>query len=207
MLVLTAQLPFSAKLSNDTPSPPPKKSSSLEREYLRLSEVESLIVAARHFGRHGIRDSAMILLMFRHGLRSAELVSLKWSSIDFKDGYIHIHRVKHGHDSVHPLRSPELRALRQLQRDYPNTPYVFVSERKAPLSTRSVRHIIARAGKLAKISFPVHPHQLRHACGYYLTSQGQDTRAIQDYLGHKNIHHTVRYTQMSPQRFETFWTD
>lgn len=78
MLVLTAQLPFSAKLSNDTPSPPPKKSSSLEREYLRLSEVESLIVAARHFGRHGIRDSVMILLMFRHGLRSAELVSLKW---------------------------------------------------------------------------------------------------------------------------------
>jgi type 1 fimbriae regulatory protein FimB/type 1 fimbriae regulatory protein FimE len=75
------------------------------------------------------------------------------------------------------------------------------------LSTRSIRHIVARAGKLAGISFQVHPHQLRHSCGYYLAASGHDTRAIQDYLGHKNIHHTVRYTQMSPQRFENFWMD
>jgi site-specific recombinase XerD len=120
---------------------------------------------------------------------------------------LEVRRAKHGHDSIHPLRSPELRALRQLQRDYPDTNYVFVSERKAPLSTRSVRHIIARAGELADLPFKVHPHQLRHACGYYLAAFGHDTRAIQDYLGHKNIHHTVRYTQMSPQRFENFWTD
>ena len=205
MLFLTGQLPFSAKLSSH--SPPPKKSSEREREYLRPSEVESLMAAARQIGRHGIRDAALILLMFRHGLRTAELVALKWSSVDLKSGYIEIHRVKHGHDSIHPLRSPELRALRQLKRDYSETQYVFVSERKAPLSTRSVRHIISRAGKLAGIPFPVHPHQLRHACGYYLASQGHDTRAIQDYLGHQNIHHTVRYTQMSPQRFENFWTD
>lgn len=205
MLFLIAQLPFSAKLSSR--SPPPKKSSGREREYLRPSEVESLMTAARQIGRHGIRDAAIILLMFRHGLRTAELVALKWSSVDLKGGYIEIRRVKRGHDSVHPLRSPELRALRQLKRDYPETQYVFVSERKAPLSTRSVRHIIARAGKLAGIPFPVHPHQLRHACGYYLASQGHDTRAIQDYLGHQNIHHTVHYTQMSPQRFENFWTD
>ncbi len=206
MLLLIAQLLFSAKLFSHSP-PPPKKSSEREREYLRPSEVESLMAAARQIGRHGIRDAAMILLMFRHGLRTAELVALKWSSVDLKGGYIEIHRVKHGHDSVHPLRSPELRALRQLKRDYPETQYVFVSELKAPLSTRSVRHIIARAGKLAGIPFPVHRHQLRHACGYYLASQGHDTRAIQDYLGHQNIHHTVRYTQMSPQRFENFWTD
>lgn len=164
MLFLIAQLPFSAKLSSHSP-PPPKKSSEREREYLRPSEVESLMAAARPIGRHGIRDAALILLMFRHGLRTAELVTLKWSSVDLKGGYLEIHRVKHGHDSIHPLRSPELRALRQLQRDYPETQYVFVSERKAPLSTRSVRHIIARAGKLAGIPFPVHPHQLRHACG------------------------------------------
>ncbi len=80
---------------------------------------------------------------------------------------------------IHPLRSPELRALRELKRKYPETNYVFVSERHAPLATRTIRHIIARAGKLASISFAVHPHQLRHACGYYLASQGHDTRAIQ----------------------------
>ncbi|AFZ15711.1 integrase family protein (plasmid) [Crinalium epipsammum PCC 9333] len=210
----TTQLPFSAK-SQSRSAPPVKRSSAREREYLRPSEVEAMISAARSVGRHGVRDAAMILLMFRHGLspsdtlreRTAELVALKWSQVDFSGGYIEIRRVKHGHDTVHPLRAPELRALRQLKRDYPDTPYVFVSERKAPLSTRSVRQIIARAGLLAKIPFPVHPHQLRHACGYYLASSGQDTRAIQDYLGHKNIHHTVRYTQMSPQRFENFWRD
>lgn len=145
--------------------------------------------------------------MFRHGLRTAELVALKWSQVDLSGGYIEIRRVKHGHDTVHPLRAPELRALRQIQRNYPDTPYIFVSERKAPLSTRVIRHIIARAGEKAGITQPVHPHQLRHACGYYLANSGHDTRAIQDYLGHKNIHYTVRYTQISPQRFESFWTD
>lgn len=166
-----------------------------------------MITAARTIGRHGVRDGAIILLMFRHGLRTAELVALKWAQVDLSGGYIEIQRVKHGHDSIHPLRSPELRALRQIKRDYPETQYVFVSERKAPLSTRTIRHIVARAAEKAGISEPVHPHQLRHACGYYLASQGHDTRAIQDYLGHKNIHHTVRYTQMSPIRFESFWKD
>ena len=202
MLQTTAQLPFSAKFS-----PPPKKPSTRDREYLRSPEVKAMIRAAKKVGRHGIRDGGIILLMFRHGLRTAELVALKWTQIDLAGGYIEVHRVKHGRDSIHPLRSPELRALRQIQRDYTDTSYVFVSERKAPLSTRSIRHIIARAGELAGLPFQVHPHQLRHACGYYLAAQGHDTRAIQDYLGHKNIHHTVRYTQMSPKRFENFWMD
>jgi site-specific recombinase XerD len=204
-MMVTSQLLFSAKLTRSTP--PPKQPSERDREYLRPYEVEAMIHAARKVGRHRVRDSAIILLMFRHGLRTAELVALKWSQIDLTGGYIEVHRVKQGHDSIHPLRSSELRALRQIQRDYPETQYVFVSERKAPLSTRTIRHIIARAGLLANISEPVHPHQLRHACGYYLASAGHDTRAIQDYLGHKNIHHTVRYTQMSPNRFETFWRD
>ncbi|MFP4122297.1 MAG: tyrosine-type recombinase/integrase [Coleofasciculus sp.] len=206
MLLTNVQLPFSAKFFSSS-APPAKKPSAREREYLRPKEVEAMIHAAKRVGRHGVRDAAIILLMFRHGLRTAELVALKWSQVDLVGGYIEIHRVKQGHDSIHPLRSPELRALRQIQGDYPDTQYVFVSERKAPLSTRSIRHIIRRTGEIAQIPFPVHPHQLRHACGYYLAAQGHDTRAIQDYLGHKNIHHTVRYTQMSPQRFENFWRD
>lgn len=204
MLQATAPGSFSAKFKN---SPPIKQSLSREREYLRPSEVEALIKAAKGVGRNRVRDGAMILLMFRHGLRTAELVALKWSRVDLTSGYLEVQRVKHGHHSVHPLRSPELRALRQLKRDYPDTQYVFVSERKAPLSTRSVRHIVARAGRLAGIEGRVYPHQLRHSCGYYLATNGQDTRAIQDYLGHRNIQHTVRYTQLNPSRFESFWTD
>jgi integrase len=206
MLQTTAQGSFSAKSSKSN-HPPVKQAYSGEREYLRPHEVEELMKAARNEGRHGVRDATIILLMFRHGLRSAELVALKWSSVDLKDGYLAIHRVKHGHDGVHPLRSPELRALRQLILCYPDTQYVFISERKAPLSTRSVRQIISRAGQLAGLPFPVHSHQLRHACGYYLASQGHDTRAIQDYLGHRNIQHTVRYTRLSSDRFENFWLD
>ncbi len=153
MLQITAQLPFSAKFF----SPPPKQPSTREREYLRTSEINDMIRAAKKVGRHGVRDGAIILLMFRHGLRTAELVALKWTQIDLPGGYIEVHRVKHGRDSIHPLRSPELRALRQIQREYADTSYVFVSERKAPLSTRSIRHIIARAGELAGIPFRFTP--------------------------------------------------
>jgi integrase len=166
-----------------------------------------MVQAARKSGRHRVRDAAIILLMFRHGLRTAELVALRWQQVDLKAGYLDVHRVKRGHDAKHPLRSPQLRLLRELQRTYSDSPYVFVSERKAPLSPRSIRAIVARAGELAGLPFVPHPHQLRHACGYYLAAHGHDTRAIQDYLGHKNIQHTVRYTAMAPHRFETFWTD
>ncbi len=177
------------------------------REYLTEQEVEQLIAAAGRVGRHGHRDATLILLSYRHGLRVTELVSLRWDQVDLKQGLMHVNRLKHGNPSVHPIRGPELRALRRLQRDYPMMPYVFSSERKAPLTPDAIRKIVGRAGKEAKLPFSVHPHMLRHACGYKLAQAGQDTRAIQHYLGHKNIQHTVRYTQLSPERFKSFWKD
>jgi len=71
----------------------------------------------------------------------------------------------------------------------------------------SVPKIIGRAGDQAQLGFPVHPHMLRHACGLKLINEGHDTRAIQHYLGHRNIQHTVRYTNLAPDRFRTFWRD
>lgn len=177
------------------------------REYLTEQEVEQLMEAAGRVGRHGHRDATLILLSYRHGLRVSELVSLRWDQVDLKQGLMHVNRLKHGNPSVHPVRGPELRALRRLQRDYPMMPYVFSSERKAPLTDDAIRKIVGRAGKEAKLPFSVHPHMLRHACGYKLAQAGQDTRAIQHYLGHKNIQHTVRYTQLSPDRFKGFWKD
>ena len=205
----TRRRSFSAKSQlGSRPGPPRKKKlDPAGRDYLRPDEVEAMVQAARKSGRHRVRDAAMILLMFRHGLRTAELVALRWQQVDLKAGYLDVHRVKQGHDAKHPLRGPQLRLLRELQRTYSDSPYVFVSERKAPLSPRSIRAIVARAGQLAGLPFVPHPHQLRHACGYYLAAHGHDTRAIQDYLGHKNIQHTVRYTAMAPHRFENFWTD
>jgi type 1 fimbriae regulatory protein FimB/type 1 fimbriae regulatory protein FimE len=177
------------------------------REYLSEKEVNAVITAATHVGRHGLRDATLILIAYRHGLRVSELVALRWDQVDLAQGLVHIARRKNGMPSVHPLRSPELRALRRLQRDYPETPYVFVSERKAPLTPDTVRKIVTRAGQQARIEFPIHPHMLRHATGYKLANDGQDTRAIQHYLGHRNIQHTTRYTELAPDRFKDFWRD
>lgn len=189
---------------------PPKKVPNLEqrtREHLFPHEVAAMIKAAKQVGRHGHRDSTLILLAYRHGLRVSELVTLRWEQMDFTGGTIYINRLKHGVSSTHPLRGVELRALRQLQRDYPDSTYLFVSERKTVMSAATARGIIERSGMLAGLSLSVHPHMLRHACGFYLASKGYDTRAIQAYLGHKNIQHTVRYTELSPGRFKDFWND
>jgi type 1 fimbriae regulatory protein FimE len=165
------------------------------------------MTAASQVGRHGLRDATLILIAYRHGLRVSELVALRWDHVDLTQGLVHVTRRKNGVPSVHPLRGPELRALRRLQRDYPETPYVFVSERKAPLTPDAVRKIVSRAGQQAGIAFPIHPHMLRHATGYKLANDGQDTRAIQHYLGHRNIQHTTRYTELAPDRFKDFWQD
>ncbi len=177
------------------------------REYLTEQEVELLMNAARKIGRHGHRDATLILLMYRHGFRVSELVSLRWEQIDLKQGLLHVNRVKNGSPSSHPIRGPEIRALRRLERDYPDTPYVFVTERKGPLTTSTVRKLLTRTGEKAEIGFPVHPHMLRHACGFKLANEGHDTRSLQHYLGHKNIQHTVRYTELTSKRFDKFWKD
>ena len=99
----------------------------------------------------------------------------------------------------------EIRALRKLRRDYPKDAYVFVSERGGPISPIGFHRLIQRVGEAANMPFPIHPHMLRHACGFKLANDGHDTRALQHYLGHKNIQHTVRYTEMAPDRFKDFW--
>jgi type 1 fimbriae regulatory protein FimE len=177
------------------------------REYLSEKEVGEVVAAAATQGRHGLRDSTLILIGYRHALRVTELVSLRWDQIDLAQGLVHVARLKNGMASVHPLRGPELRALRRLQREDSSETYVFVSERKAPLTPHTVRKIVARAGRQACIAFPIQPHMLRHPTGYKLANDGQDTRAIQQYLGHRNIQHTTRYTDLAPNRFKDFWRD
>jgi integrase len=176
------------------------------REYLTAAEVQKLIKAASR-GRYGQRDAALVLMAFRHGLRVTELVSLRWDAVDWVGGNLHVARVKNGTPSTHPIRGLELRALRQLRRDWPDSPYLFVTERGGPLSTSNVRKIVARLGVAAKLGFPAHPHQLRHATGYALANKGVDTRSLQAYLGHRSIASTTVYTDTAPGRFKDFWHD
>src|SRR5215831_13176547 len=143
--------------------------------------------------RQGQRDATMILLAFRHGLRAAELVDLQWDQVELgRNACLHVRRVKNGIATTHPLSGDEKRALRALGR---NSTFVFTSERGAPFTRAGCAKMVARAGVEAGFKFGVHPHMLRHACGYALANRGHDTRALQAYLGHKNIQHTVRYTE------------
>lgn len=192
-----------------SPLPPPRQTnaSRRRREYLTPDEIEKVLKACGQVGRHQTRDRALVLIAYRHGLRVSELVALRWDQVDLKPGLLHVGRLKNGIPSTQPIRGPELRALRELRRQYPDSPYVFVTERGGPLTPATFRKLLARAGELARLPFPIHPHMLRHSTGYKLANDGQDTRAIQQYLGHRNITHTVRYTELSPERFKGFWRD
>jgi site-specific recombinase XerD len=187
-----------------TPLRPPN-AALRTREHLTEAEVERLMDAARK-NRWGHRDATMVLVAYRHGLRASELVDLRWDQIEFAAGALHVRRVKRGTPSTHPILGDELRALRRLQREQEaKSPFVFTSERGAPFSTAGFARMVERAGAQAGFDFKTHPHMLRHACGYALANRGHDTRALQAYLGHRNIQHTVRYTELSLARFKDFW--
>jgi integrase len=176
------------------------------REHLTTGEVEKLIDAASS-NRQGQRDALMVLLAFRHGLRAGELVDLRWEQIDFKTATLHVRRIKNGTPATHPLTGREMRALRRHQRESGRSVFVFVSERGAPLSAPGFSRMVERAGRAAKLGIKVHAHMLRHACGYALANAGHDTRALQAYLGHRNIQNTTRYTALAQDRFARFWQD
>jgi len=193
----------------DRRRPPPRRRNAevRAREYLTDGEIARLITAAGK-NRYGHRDAIMVLVAYRHGLRAGELITLRWDAIDFAHGRLHVSRLKGSSESVHPLSGRELRALRRLRREQdPASPFIFTSERGAPFTPAGFRKMFARLGAAAGFDFPVHPHMLRHACGFKLANDGVDTRSLQAYLGHRNIQHTVRYTELAPTRFKNFWHD
>lgn len=183
-----------------------KNSVYRSREHLTPDEVTRLLEAAELRGRHPLRDKTLLLLMFRHGLRAGEACLLKWDAVMFDERAIAITRLKGSNSGVHRLQQDELDILKELKATSDSF-QVFVGERGKGLTTSGIAKIIERCGEVAELPLPVHPHMLRHSCGYFLAEQGLPTRDIQEYLGHRNIQHTVRYTAANPARFDRIqWT-
>jgi len=175
------------------------------KNFLTESEMKKFLAASRK-GRHSVRDFCLMLVAYRHGLRVSELIDIRLKDLDLEMGRIFVRRVKGSLSTHQPIEGDELRAIRAWLRereDYPNanSNYLFLSER-GPLTRQAVNYLVAQTGKRAKLKFAVSPHMLRHSTGYFLANKGYDTRLIQDYLGHKNITHTVRYTRTAASRFD-----
>ena len=194
-----------ASFLGQTHNLPPIRRPNIEsrtREYLEQKEIEKLIAAANN-NRHSLRDQLIITMGYRHGLRCCEIADLKWEQVIWDKARLHVNRAKNGEASKHPIAGDELRNLRALRRKYPDSPFIFCTRHDGhlvPLKRSAIFKIIKRAGAVAGLA-TCHVHQLRHSCGFQLANKGQDTRAIQDYLGHKNIQHTVKYTKLSETRF------
>lgn len=173
------------------------------KDFLTPTEVEQLLDAAKS-GRHGVRDYSLLLMMYRHGYRVSELCATRLSDLSLDTARIWVRRVKGSLSTEHPIDGDEIRAIkRYLATRNLNVPWLFISERNAPLTRQAVNYIIGQAGKRAGLK--VHPHVLRHSCGYYLANRGYDQRLIQDYLGHRDPRHTAHYTRTAAVRFEGLW--
>jgi type 1 fimbriae regulatory protein FimE len=187
------------------------------RKHVTPDEFRRLVSASTEVGRQHVRDKTLIQMMYYHGLRVAEVTALQWSDIDWRTEQLHVARVKNGLASTHPIqggRGQELRSIRALRREMGErisgadpAGYMFQSERGGPLSPDMVERIVARAGAIAGLGFHVHPHMLRHGCGFKLANAGVDTRTIQAYLGHSQISSTVIYTALSAGRFKDIMRD
>lgn len=179
------------------------------RKFLRHEEVKRLITAAGSIGRNRHRDATLIFMMFRHGLRVSEAISITWEQIDLAAGRFFVRRIKNGKASTHPLNAQQIDALTLLREKHADAyPYVFISTRDDRLERSTVYKMIARAGRLAGLEVPVNTHMLRHSCGYHLANvRKAGARRIQDYLGHRDIRHTVRYTELDETKFDGLWED
>ena len=177
------------------------------REYLTEKEIERLQEAARKRSRYGHRDATMILITYRHGLRASELCGLRGIRLTSTAADCTFEELKAGSKTSIHSAARKSEPCGSYIGENMESRYVFVTERGGPATTAGFLKTIARTGEAAKLPFPIHPHMLRHSTGYKLANDGHDTRALQHYMGHKNIMHTVRYTEMAPDRFKNFWKD
>lgn len=175
-----------------------------KRDFLTKSEMERLLAAARQ-GRFGVRDHALLLISFRHGLRVTEAIELQRQDLDLDGGRLWVSRLKGGLSTSQPLQGDEIRALRAYLRSRSdNLPFLFLSSQGSSMTRQNAHYLVKQAGERAGLG-AVHPHMLRHSCGHVLADNGTDTRLLQDWLGHRDIRHTAHYSRTASKRFEGLW--
>lgn len=183
---------------------------SRPKNFLSPSEIAKFLEASRKRGRYSVRDYLMVLMAYRHGLRVGELVRFRLDDMDIEAGRVFVRRQKGSMSTSHPMAGDEIRAARawlRLRSSFAHkaSNFLFVSERGDSMIRQSFSYLCREIGKRMKPPMHVHPHMLRHSCGYALANMGKDTRLIQDYLGHKEIKNTEIYTRTTAKRFEKLW--
>ncbi|HAU8908209.1 TPA: tyrosine-type recombinase/integrase [Escherichia coli] len=182
----------------------------MTRKYLTQDEVYRLMDAAQSMS-FPERNRCLIMMAFIHGFRASELLDLRLSDIDASGKQLNIRRIKNGFSTTHPLLPDEYNLIklwlkqRKLIENGVEGDWLFLSRKRRPISRQHFFSIIREAGRRAGLAVKAHPHMLRHACGFALADNGVDTRLLQDYLGHRNIQHTVRYTASNAARFKRVW--
>ena len=161
------------------------------RKHLTPSEVARLLGATQQ-GKHAERDYCLIWMCFIHGCRVSEINRWRLSDIDLEGKSIYIHRLKNGLKVSRTSRGSD-------------SDWLFLSEKGIHLSRQRIYWLMRHYSELAGLEVNAHPHMLRHGCGFALADRGIDTRLIQDFLGHKNIQHTVLYTASNARRFKEVW--
>ena len=176
------------------------------RDYLSEEEF-ALLLQGTPRSRYRWRNVAMLMLTFYHGLRVTELCRLRRQDVDLAHGRIWIQRIKGSLSTEQPLHANELRMLKRYlkQRGNVQLPWLFLNERGDQFTRSAINYLVGITGVRAGLTFHVHPHMLRHGCGYALANRGYDLRLIQDYLGHRDPKHTTRYTRTAAHRFEGLW--
>jgi type 1 fimbriae regulatory protein FimB len=179
-----------------------------KRKHLEPHEISAFLNAAKKT-KNGVRDYAIMLLIFRHGLRASELIDLRLEQIDLQTARFYPARLKNGTNCPQPIEGDEMRALRAYLRErsahkLAASPFFFLSQ-QGPFTRQALNYLCTVIAKRARLPLKVHPHMLRHSCGYALADRNVATRTIQDYLGHKSIRHTVEYTASNPERFRNLW--
>ncbi|MEH4266062.1 tyrosine-type recombinase/integrase [Klebsiella aerogenes] len=181
----------------------------MRRKFLTENEIMRLLRSTSQ-NHHGLRNYCMTAVAFYHGLRVSELISLKTDDYESDNGILNIRRLKGGFSTIHPVLPVVREKLDQWLREREkynknHSNILFLTMKGEKMTRQRFAQILKKNGLLAGLQLNIHPHMLRHSCGYSLADRGNDTRLIQDYLGHKNIRHTVRYTAANPARFAHAW--